>query len=739
MSPWASLLDTFRNPAILLPNLTAAVLLAVVKVITAISLGALVFSGSLAPYLSIGIALFLMGTAIGGILTAAGSSFKAVIAGPRSGQAPILATMAVAITASMPGQPGEAVVATVVASILVATVFTGFVLFALGWAKLGVMVRYIPYPVMGGFFAGLGFLLLKGGIVVSLGSVASIDQPSSLLTTAAASHLAPALVFASAYFICTRHFDHWLLMPAFLLGSLLLFHGVLLVTGTSVDTASANGWLPAIDSSAASFFPVLTLEQIGLVDWSLVLGQASTILVLALMSMIILLLDTSGVEIILNRDMDPNHELRTAGWVNVLTGLCTGPLAILSSTDTALTYKLGGDRFIMVVAFTLIMAVVIMVGPGPIVFAPNAVLGGLLIFLGIDFLTKWVWQLRRKLPLTDFLVVCGILLVVAVYGILHGVVIGIALSILLFVHSYSQLSVIKASMTGAEHVSNIDRNPRELKYLDQHSVALHIFVLQGFLFFGTSSRLLEEIRAVLEDPARAPVRFLLLDFHRVDALDTSAANSFAKLMQVCAKSDISLILTGCSAKVAQRLRNLGEEPAASAAVFQIMEDLDEGVSWCEDQILADFVTEDDNQDLVSLLEQLLGQDEAAQVVAARFERLSVHTGEVLFRQGDPGDALYLVLRGAVSIVLDLPGARELHLRTMRAGAILGEMALYTGAPRSATARVNEDGIFYRLSQESYDRINTANPAEAVLLHMFIVRLMSERLGRANREIMALSR
>ncbi|KAA3632763.1 MAG: STAS domain-containing protein [Proteobacteria bacterium] len=736
---FASFVDSIRKPGILLPNLTAAVLLAVVKLTTAISLGALVFSGSLAPYLPTGIGLFLVGTAVGGILTAAGSGFKAVIAGPRSGQAPILAVMASAVAVTMAGQPGESVAATAVASILVATIFTGLVLFALGWAKLGVMVRYIPYPVMGGFFAGLGFLLLKGGIVVTLGSVAGVEEPSSFMTATAAIHLAPALLFAIAYYVCTRYFDHWLLMPAFLLVSMLLFYAALFVTGTSVASAAGAGWLPVVDTSRGDFFPVLSVHRLGLIDWSVVLGQSGTILVMALMSMIMLLLDTSGVEIILNRDMDPNHELRTAGWANVLNGLCTGPIAILSATDTAFTYKLGGDRFVMVAAFALVIVAAIMVGPGPIAFAPKAILGGLLIFLGIDFLMKWVWQSRRKLPVTDYAVICGILLVVAFYGILHGVAIGIGLSIFLFVHSYSQISVIKSSMSGAEHVSSIDRNPRELNYLDEHAVSIQICVLQGFLFFGTSSRLLEEIRALLDEPERAPVRYLLLDFRRVDALDTSSANSFAKLMQICAKRDISLIMTGCSPKVAHRLKNLDEEASASQGIFHIMDNLDDGVSWCEDRILEGVTDDDDGQDLGQLLGQLLGRPEAARLIASKFERLPVKRGQVLFRQGDPGDALYLVLDGSVSIVLDLPGGKELHLRTMRSGAILGEMALYTGATRSATARVKVDGLFYKLKLTSYERFNEEHPAEAVFFHLFIVKLMSERLGRANREIMALSR
>ena len=155
-----------------------------------------------------------------------------------------------------------------------------------------------------------------------------------------------------------------------------------------------------------------------------------------------------------------------------------------------------------------------------------------------------MWEACKKLPLTDFLVVCGILVVVATYGILEGVAVSIVLAILLFVHSYSKLSVIKSSMTGAEHVSNVDRNRAESFYLDQHGDKMHIMALQCFLFFGTASRLVEEIRKLLTDTSRQRIEFLVLDFKHVVAMYTLAVNSFAKLIQVCRKDEVTLVLTG---------------------------------------------------------------------------------------------------------------------------------------------------------------------------------------------------
>ncbi len=733
-SAMGSFLESLRRPDILLPNITAAAILAVMNVTTAISVVALVFSGVLAPHLSTGIGVYLIGTAIGGMLVAAGSGYKAVIAGPRSGQAPIVAALAAGIVLSMDGQPVEAMVATVVAAILCASLFISVLLFGLGWAKLGGLVRYIPYPVMGGFFAGLGFLLFKGGFLVSVGSLASLSDPASFLNPDVLMHLAPALFFAVLLYVLDQRISHWLLMPAFLLATIAIFYGTLFATGTSAEEATAASWLPSLDTGSASFFPVLTLEMLNQVDWTAILAQSSTIMVMALMSVIMLLLDTSGVEIIIDRDLDPNHELRATGWANILNGLCTGIMSIQAAADTAFVHKLGGDRFLMILVYGLLVIAVIAVGPAPIAYVPTLLLGGLLMYIGIDFLMAWVWQIRKKLPLKDFAVVCGILFVVATYGLLEGVAVGVVLAILLFVHSYSQLSVIKASKSGTEHVSNVDRDQKQSLYLDQHGDALHIFVLQGFLFFGTASRLLEDIRSLLDDPKRKPVRYLVLDFQRVDAMDTSAANSFAKLLQVCKKARMVLVFTGGSPEVAERLRGLND-----GGGLRMFEDLDEGVAWCDDRILENFDAEQAEDDPVQLLTQLLGDPQAARVLASSFKLLSLPAGETLFQQGGPGDALYLILQGSVSIVLDLPGGDTLHLRTMKAGAILGEMALYTGAPRSASALVVEDCRLYQLDEAAFARLSQDHPSETGHFHSFIVRLMSERLARSNKEIMALSR
>ena len=311
---FGSLFEALRSPKILLPNFTAAVLLAVMNITTAISIAALVFSGPLIASFGNGIGIFLIGSVLGGVLVAAGSGYKAVLAGPRSGQAPIVASMAAGIALTMQGQPDEVIGATVIAAILSATVFIGVVLFIIGKAKLGGMARYIPYSVMGGFFAGLGFLLFKGGIFVSLGSLVDPSDLSSFANWKVLLHLAPAVGFAVLYYIAESRIKHWMLMPSFLVATVLLFYLVIFLTGHTIDDASADGWLPTIETGGGGFFPAFTFAQLQTVEWAAILPQISAILVMTLMSIIMVLLDTSGIEIVLERDIDPNHELKAAAW-----------------------------------------------------------------------------------------------------------------------------------------------------------------------------------------------------------------------------------------------------------------------------------------------------------------------------------------------------------------------------------------------------------------------------------------
>jgi CRP-like cAMP-binding protein len=80
----------------------------------------------------------------------------------------------------------------------------------------------------------------------------------------------------------------------------------------------------------------------------------------------------------------------------------------------------------------------------------------------------------------------------------------------------------------------------------------------------------------------------------------------------------------------------------------------------------------------------LGPDLVTEIVRSMARR-RYRRGEVIFHQGDPGDALHIVARGRVKIVLTSPEGDEAIVATVRPGDFFGELTLIDGAPRSATA------------------------------------------------------
>jgi CRP-like cAMP-binding protein len=88
-------------------------------------------------------------------------------------------------------------------------------------------------------------------------------------------------------------------------------------------------------------------------------------------------------------------------------------------------------------------------------------------------------------------------------------------------------------------------------------------------------------------------------------------------------------------------------------------------------------------------------------VARQLRRRRFRRGEVIFHQGDPGDALHLVSTGAVKIVLPSAEGEEAIIATLRPGDFFGELALLDGAPRSATAVALEPSETWTLPRELF--------------------------------------
>jgi len=114
-------------------------------------------------------------------------------------------------------------------------------------------------------------------------------------------------------------------------------------------------------------------------------------------------------------------------------------------------------------------------------------------------------------------------------------------------------------------------------------------------------------------------------------------------------------------------------------------------------------------------------------IASEMKRKEFGEGDLIFREGDPGDELFVVVEGSVSIFIIDKEGKEVILSTISAGSFFGEMSIIEQAPRSATCRVLEDSVFLVLHTDDFMRIIRSMPECAVRILDSMLSITVSRL------------
>jgi CRP-like cAMP-binding protein len=109
------------------------------------------------------------------------------------------------------------------------------------------------------------------------------------------------------------------------------------------------------------------------------------------------------------------------------------------------------------------------------------------------------------------------------------------------------------------------------------------------------------------------------------------------------------------------------------------------------------------------------------------EPMQLSAGEVLFKEGDSPDGLYLLNSGSVEILKNVNG-RTATVAELTAPAVLGEMGLIGGAGRTATVRARSIASAQRLPGEAYRRLVAVSDPAAVKILMALTRILIDRLA-----------
>jgi SulP family sulfate permease len=717
----------------IVPSIIAGVIGGIIKIVVAMAFSALIFTGTLAAYLPQGIGIVLFGFFIFAVISIFTASYPVNINTPQDIPIAIIALIATTVMATS-GKDWDADTAFqfIFVTIALTSILVGIFFFILGTLKLGKLVRFIPYPVVGGFLAGTGWLIVKFAFIMTAGMGLSLANVVSLFDQATLSKWFPGLIFGLIMLISSRYTKHYLLMPAMIAIGISSFYAIMFFYGFSFTDLESSGYLLG-PFPEGGLFQGLPLKYLSDFKWSIFLEQLPAIGTMMILNAISVLFNYSGLEIIIKKDLDLDQELKTTGIGNIIAGLGGAPPGHLSLGGTLLAISIGSKSKLTNIVIALLCAITLFFGSAVLSFFPRIILGGLLFNLGLSFLVDWLYSTWSRVPKTDYTIILLIFLVIGTVGFLEGVITGLLMSVILFVVSYSKVEIIKHELTGKTFHSNVERSESIKNIIDDSGDQILILPLQGFIFFGSANRLIERIKLHLQSQNENNLKYLVFDFKQVTGVDSSTINSFNKLRILAELDNFQVLFCNLTPEIISQFEVEGLF-ADSMDLFLKFDDLDHGMEWCEEQIISE-TTIGSNKQKEEIDEIKLFEEKFADLLIY-FESKDINQNTTLIEQGNDPEGLYFIKSGRVTVELRSSN-NKIRLKSMGTGTVVGEVSLYLKTQATASVISNTACKTYFLSHENFEKLNKETPERAAQLHTYIVKLLSDRLAKSNATIQAL--
>jgi sulfate permease, SulP family len=716
-----------------LTNVFAGTVCSVLTIAYSLSYAALIFTGPLQHFLSYGIAITFMSAAVGGAVVALRSSLPFAIAGPDSSISVVIAALVATVIQRLVANGSTDLLMPAVIAIALATAITGLLMCVLGFTHAGRAIRFMPYPVIGGFLGATGWLMVTGAMQVVTDQRPMLSNLGAFADAAPAAKLAAGAAVAIALHILLRRSKSPFALPGVLLGSVALTYVVLLASGASLQAAQANGWMFNPQPAAGLSLP-WKLGALRSFPWTALPSLAGDVLAVMFVTISTLLLNTTGIEIATRSEANIERDLKVHGFANLLTAGLGGMVVCTSLSRSILVRTAGATGRLSGLTVAAISAAVLIADPSFLGYVPKYVLGGLLFYLGSDLVYQWLIHSSRRLLPLEYLSLIAIAALIIYSGFIAGVLIGIVIGCATFALSASRVNAIKFSFDGSEYRSSLDRGSGELALLAEHGREIQGMTLQSYLFFGSANRLYQYVKTLL---AKEPdCRFLIFDFRLVTGIDSSATHSFAQIKQTTAAYGVRIVLANPSPELERAFRTA----RFISDDVTIVSDLDRALESCEQKVIEIHRAEaGDRPSLRAWLSDALGSAEHADRLAEYCRRLDVPAGGTIARQGDAAASMHFILEGRVGIIVDVGDGRTMRVRSLGRHTTIGEMGLITQRPRSATIQAETDSVLYELTADDYERIKREQPALSQALLSYVVAVMAERLSFANRVVGVLQR
>lgn len=438
--------------------------------------------------------------------------------------------------------------------LLLATLLSGLILLAGGFLRLGVFIKYIPYPVTVGFTAGIAVIIFASQLKDLLGLTLPGKEPAPFLPklqalAAALPTVNPAAVAVAVLSVATilavrRFRPHW---PAFLIAVTLAAASAWLLALPVETIGTRFGGIP--QTLPAPQLPPLSLEKV-----QEVLPAA---LSFALLGGIESLLSAVVADSMSGRRHRSNCELVAQGVANVGSALFGGICVTGTIARTATNVRAGARGPVAGMLHALCLLLFMLVAAPLASYIPLAALAAVLAVVAWNMAEKHEFATLLRASRGDAVVLLATFLLVVLRDLTEGILVGFGIGVLLFLHRMAQAVEVESARPLVEQdvpdTADGGRQPYDTALATDPDVV--VYRISGAFFFGAAATVAAALDRIGERP-----KAYVIDFSSVSVLDSTAAATIRGFVRKAARHGSAVYVAGARPPVRRALLSHGVRP-----------------------------------------------------------------------------------------------------------------------------------------------------------------------------------
>lgn len=437
--------------------------------------------------------------------------------------------------------------------LLLATLLAGVILILAGVLRLGLMIRYIPHPVVTGFTAGIAVIIATSQVKDFLGLAiaavpaeflpkwqAYIGAMQSANGATVAVGLGALVIIVSLRRLAPR-------LPGFLVAVIMASLAVALLK-LPVDTIGSR--FPDMPAG----LPTPSLPDFSLAKLSAVLPSAFTIAFLAGVEALLSAVVADGLSGTRHRS---NQELIGQGFANLGSALFGGLPATGAIARTATNIRAGAKTPVAGIMHAVFLLLFILFGTSLMAYVPMAALAAILFIVAWGMSEYRHFLALLRMPSSDRLVLLLTFGLTILVDLTVAIAVGVTLASLLFMARMAESVEIER---GGKRDIDLDAEDRHQR--DDLPPGVEVFRISGPFFFGVAGELLDTLRRVGPSP-----RVIILRLRLVPLLDASGTQAIAAFVEQARRAGAKVVLAGVQPQPRSMLGRVGLDEASGTVAL----------------------------------------------------------------------------------------------------------------------------------------------------------------------------